>query len=174
MKHHHTIGKMLSVGMVLVVLMAVTSSSRSQGLTTTHTITKVTPTIFYIKIGGLMGPAKGYFNKSIAYHGYNSTVNLPDRLKAGTYNIQFVDASGRSVPMASGTSVLITSKPQNAATNTTSGKRQHQPITITKEIDKASPLSFTIAAGDVDEDGMLDVMMAVKTQGASNPPPAKN
>ena len=160
--------------MILVAFMATASLSKSQGMTTTHTITKVNPTVFYIKIGGLVGTAKGYMNRKIECHGFNSTVQLPDRLKAGTYNIQFVDATGRTFPLASGASVTITSKPRDAATGMPSGKRSHQPIKITKEIDKSSPLNFTLAAGDVDEDGMLDVMMAVKGQGASLPPPAKN
>jgi hypothetical protein len=43
----------------------------------------------------------------------------------------------------------------------------HKPLNIMKTTDKSSPMTFSIAAGDVDGDGMVDVTMAVKGQGAS-------
>ncbi len=173
---------MLSACAVLLALMAGATSSQAQqaaistGIATAHPTNAVA---FYIKIGGLIGPAKGYLNKGIASRGYNNMVQIPDRLKAGTYYIQFVDADGRAYPGMTGSSITITSKPQNASTSgMVSGKRVHQPISITKQIDKSSPLNFTIAPADVDEDGMLDVMVMLQHPGVKPnipvPPAPKN
>ncbi len=173
MKHNPLIRPTILTCAVLFALMSGATSSQSQ--ITTQTNSKVNPATFYLKIGGLVGPAKGYFNKGIECHGFNTTVNIPDRLKAGTYFIQFVDAGGRAVPGMTGASVTVTSKPKDAATGLASGQRMHEPIRITKEIDKSSPLNFTIAPGDVDGDGMLDVMMVVQhSGGAPNAPAQKN
>jgi hypothetical protein len=170
MIHDSMIRKAISACAILLALVAVVTPSRSQ-ITTNSAVAHPAPGMFYLKIGGLSGPAKGYINRSIPCHGFNAAVNLPDRLKAGTYYIQFVDAGGRAVPGMTGSSVIITSKPKAAPSGLASGQRMHEPIRITKEIDKSSPLNFTIAPGDVDGDGMLDVMMVVKPQGASLLPP---
>ncbi|HEY3875235.1 MAG TPA: type VI secretion system tube protein Hcp, partial [Candidatus Kapabacteria bacterium] len=64
--------------------------------------------------------------------------------------------------------LTITSKPQNTDAAMPVGKqRMHKPISITKEIDKASPLFFSVAAGDVDGDGMVDVVLACRKAGSS-------
>jgi hypothetical protein len=73
-----------------------------------------------------------------------------------------------------GATLTVTSKPQNAAAGVDSRKSKVEAISIKQTIDAASPVRFTIAAGDVDGDGMLDVMMTVKGQGVPTPPPAKN
>jgi hypothetical protein len=176
MKHNPLIRLMIVTCVMLLALMSGATTSKSQ--ITTQTFTKVNPATFYLKIGGLAGPAKGYFNKNIECHGFNSTVNLPDRLKAGTYYIQFVDAGGRAVPGMTGSSVTITSKPKDAATAVASGKRMHEPIRIVKEIDKSTPLNFVVAPEDVDGDGMLSMTMSVRQQGVlpneSAPPVQKN
>ena len=47
-----------------------------------------------------------------------------------------------------------TAKPRDAASGQATGRRQHQPITITKEVDKASP---RVANGDLNGDGVPDM-----------------
>jgi hypothetical protein len=181
MKHHSLIRPMILACLLFALLTLGAITSRSQIASQTHTITKVSPVAFYLKIGGLTGPAKGYLNKSIASRGFNNKIQLPDRLKAGTYYIQFVDASGRAYPGLTGSSITITSKPQSAETASIASGNQtqpHQPISITKQIDKVSPLNFTITPGDVDADGMLDVMVMLQHSGVKPnvpvPPAPKN
>jgi hypothetical protein len=164
MKPDRKISSIVSACVVLVALVAGATASKSQ-ITTSTIAAPTNPAIFYIKIGGITGPAKGYFKKSIECYGFNTTLNLPDRLKAGTYDVQFVDASGRAYPGMANTSVTITSKPHDGIMGATSGKRMHQPMAIKKDLNAAAPLVFTIAPEDVDGDGMLDVTMTIK-QGA--------
>jgi len=130
---------------------------------------KNSPTNFYIKIGGLQGPAKGYTNKGILCRGFNNMVKIPDRLKVGTYTIQIVDANGKPVPNMSGATLNVTSKPRDAATGIATGKRMHQPMIVKKVIDNASPILFSVAAADVDNDGMLDVMLSLTGQVPGTP-----
>ena len=47
---------------------------------------------------------------------------------------------GKIVVVASNHEIIV---PRDAATGLATGKRQHAPIIITKEIDKASPLLYT-------------------------------
>jgi hypothetical protein len=172
MTHNPLIRPMISACMILLALMSGATTSRSQ-ITTSSAMAHPAPGIFYLKIGGLAGPAKGYFNKNIECHGFNTTVYIPDRLKAGTYYIQFVDAGGRAYPVPTGSSVVITSQPKDAGTAMPSGKQTHEPIRIVKEIDKSTQLNFIIAPEDVDGDGMLNVTMTVKPEGGTLllPPP---
>jgi hypothetical protein len=165
MKSYRKISSIISACVVLVALVAGATVSKSQ-IATSTIAAHANPAIFYIKIGGLRGPAKGYFKKSIEYPGFNTMVNFPDRLKAGTYQVQFVDASGRAYPGMAHTSVTIASKPHDAMMGATSGKRTHEPMAIKKDLNAAAPLVFTIAPEDVDGDGMLDVTMTIK-QGAA-------
>ena len=74
-------------------------------------------------------------------------------------------AKSQSSGGSNSANITISSKPQVAASSLPTGKRQHTPIAIGREIDRASPLMLTISAGDVDGDGMVDVAIAVKKQG---------
>ena len=65
-----------------------------------------------------------------------------------------VAASNNSAP-AAGSSKDQASR--DAASGQATGKRQHQPITITKEVDKAST---RVATGDVNGDGRADVAVS--------------
>jgi type VI protein secretion system component Hcp len=61
-----------------------------------------------------------------------------------------VAASNNSAPAGSSKDQAT----RDAASGQATGKRQHQPITITKEVDKASA---RVATGDVNGDGVPDV-----------------
>lgn len=161
MKHNPLMARMISACLVLAALTIGANASRSQAINSATTT--VQHNNFYIRIGGMSGPAKGYF-KAVECHGLNHSVTLPDRLKPGTYAVRIADADGKIYPGMDGASVTMTSKP-NASVSTASGNRTHKPFTIPKSVDKATPIMFTINAGDVDADGMIDVMMAVKGQG---------
>lgn len=62
--------------------------------------------------------------------------------------------SNNSAPAAGSSKVPA---PRDVASGQASGKRQHQPITITKEVDKAST---RVATGDVNGDGTPDVVVS--------------
>ncbi len=150
---------------IMIALTIGVGALRSQGMSTTTTfqrsglaISNPKTAAFYIKIGGLEGQGKGYSNNGIECHGFNSAVEVPDRLKPGTYTVQFADASGKPYFGTNGQSLFITSKQSGLA----SGKRAHSPISITKQIDNSSPLTFSIGPNDVDEDGMVYVMITVR------------
>lgn len=223
MKHHRFVGRMISVSLALLALMAGTTTSRAA-------------LDAYLKIDGMSGPAKGFH---AIVHCINGSVDA-GKLPVGTFNVQVAWVDGGKTSMDDWSqiramaaksqgapvnyTVIITTKPSSAPSNvsnsytftnantashnatasnnimgmptngsgmtsgsattngsailsgsaTTSATHAHTPITIRKEVDAASPkfISISIASGDVDGDGTVDVMMAVKTQGASIP--AKN
>ncbi len=78
-----------------------------------------------------------------------------------------VAASKNSAPAAGSSQ---TQAPRDAASGQATGRRQHQPITITKEVDKAST---RVATGDVNGDGAPDVAAsknsAHATESATSP-----
>ncbi len=184
MKHNQIVRRMISALLVLFAFLTLT--------TTSHAAFQA-----YLRFNGVSGPAKGV-TKIVHWTAGSADVG---RLPAGTYNVQvaWVDGGktsmddwgqimkmavkGQGVPATY--TITMTTKPNNSLTTNSAqadpnsgasvGRRRHDPITIRKEIDAASPkfFSVSIAAGDVDADGMVDLMMAVKTQGAG-PVPTKN
>ncbi len=72
-----------------------------------------------------------------------------------------------STGMATGKTATTTGvvSPRDAASGLPTGKRMHKPFTITKELDKTSPVF--VAAGDVDGDGSFDISFSCVTGGIS-------
>lgn len=64
-------------------------------------------------------------------------------LAAGTYQVQVCDEKGAAVSSSTALSHSIKS-PRDAASGLATGKRQHKPMTITKELDKSSPQLFSL------------------------------
>ncbi|MBI3260695.1 MAG: type VI secretion system tube protein Hcp [Ignavibacteriae bacterium] len=65
-----------------------------------------------------------------------------DGLDAGTYTVTLCDAKGIPHVLESSGKITFTydvKSPRDVATGQASGKRQHKPITITKEFDKTKP-----------------------------------
>lgn len=65
--------------------------------------------------------------------------------------------------------------PRDAASGLPTGKRQHKPMVITKELDKSSPLlakegGVTVASGDVDGDGAAERKIKVVITVSIKPP----
>lgn len=64
-------------------------------------------------------------------------------LASGSYQVQVCDEKGVAVSSSTALSHSIKS-PRDAASGLATGKRQHKPMTITKQLDKSSPQLFTL------------------------------
>lgn len=89
----------------------------------------------HIKIGGVKG-------ESTIVHCPSGTCTVTG-LAAGTYQVQVCDAKGVAVSSSVALSHSVVS-PRDAASGLPTGKRQHKPMTITKELDKSSPQLFSL------------------------------
>ncbi len=180
MKHNHLTGRMISA---CVVLLALTVGAR----------TSQAAYDVYLKIDGMKGAAKGFHKIVHLTNGIGDAGQLP----VGTYSmqvewvqhskssmddwsqIQKMAVKGQGVP--SNYTITMTTKPDNSVQATANsgvagGQRMHQPITITKEVDASSPkiMNFSLAAGDVNGDGTVELRMAIKEQGMPKPSAPKN
>jgi hypothetical protein len=174
MKHYHQIGRVISASAFILAFMLYATTSKSQTMSIHGSRgTQCTIGNYYVKIFGIAGPAKGYYHKGIASSGVNG-VEVPDRLKAGTYAIRIVGAGGNIIPEMNGAAVTVTSKPQDTASSMISGKRIHKPFAVTRSIDSTAPVTFDISAADVDDDGRLLVSIAVGNAGSSVTPAKKD
>ena len=93
----------------------------------------------YIKIGDIKGESK-------VVHCPAGTCTVSG-LAAGTYQVQVCDAKGVAVSSSVGLSHAVIS-PRDAASGLPTGKRQHKPMVISKEIDKSSPLLYKLVVTD--------------------------
>jgi len=89
----------------------------------------------HIKFGGVKG-------ESTIVH-CPSGICTVTGLAAGTYQVQVCDEKGVAVRSSVALSHSVTS-PRDAASGLATGKRQHKPMTITKELDKSSPQLFSL------------------------------
>lgn len=89
----------------------------------------------YIKIGDIKGESR-------VVHCPAGTCTLSD-LAAGTYQVQVCDEKGTAVSSSVELSQAIVS-PRDAASGLPTGKRQHKPMTITKSVDKATPVLYNL------------------------------
>ncbi|HYM20765.1 MAG TPA: type VI secretion system tube protein Hcp [Candidatus Kapabacteria bacterium] len=118
---------------------------------------------YYLKIEGIKGESKG---KSTIVRCPDGSCSV-DGLAPGEYTVSLVDANGKAwLPsnfkfecalvcrkaggeqkdaMAAADQKSVQS-PRDVATGMATGRRMHQPITITKETDKTSPALFSIIA----------------------------
>ncbi len=181
MKHNHKIGRLISAFAVAFILVATASAS--------HAAMDV-----FLRLDGISGPAKGFHTIVECKGGLCDAGRLP----VGTYAVQVVWTKGgvtatddwskiqqsaiASTSAPASYSVTMKTKPNASVappdhnTGALTGRRQHSPLTITKQVDASTPrlAPFVLVASDMDADGKIDVSMAVKTQGASTVPAPKN
>lgn len=93
----------------------------------------------YIKIGDIKGESK-------VVH-CPAGVCTVSGLAAGTYQVQVCDEKGAAVSSSVALSHSVIS-PRDAASGLPTGKRQHKPMTITKELDKSSPQLFSLVVAE--------------------------
>ncbi len=89
----------------------------------------------HIKINDIKGESK-------IVHCPSGVCTVSD-LAVGTYQVQVCDEKGAAVSSSAALSHSIKS-PRDAASGLATGKRQHKPMTITKELDKSSPTLFSL------------------------------
>jgi type VI protein secretion system component Hcp len=164
MKYNRIIGRMISGWMVLVALMAGISTSRGAE-------------DMYLKLDGIKG--EGVINIHKIVHSTNGKFDF-GQLPAGAYTIRLTDATGKPVKGSHtgwievnsfqfGVAAAPATGTGGTATNTIgagklTGKRQHTPIVIKKEMDMSSPLTFSIPPGDVDKNGTTDIQASFTIQ----------
>jgi hypothetical protein len=120
---------------------------------------------YLLEIEGIKGECKGKkFKMTENSDGSFTVTNIP----AGTYKLIAVPAQGvdPSIPHLSMKFECVVS-PRDAASGQATGKRQHKPFTITKELDKMSPKGTSlgeIVVGDLDGDGSADRSLPLRQQ----------
>jgi hypothetical protein len=126
---------------------------------------------YLLELDGVKGEAKGKKIKLAKNaDGSFSATNIP----GGTYKLIYAHEQPGTQVAPSQVKVIVmafegivsphddasgqTSGKRDAASGLPTGKRQHKPFVVTKEIDKTSPKSILgeIIIGDVDEDGATD------------------
>lgn len=93
----------------------------------------------YIKISDIKGESK-------VVHCPAGTCAVSG-LAAGSYQVQVCDEKGVPVSSSVALSHSVTS-PRDSASGLATGKRMHKPMTITKELDKASPKLYGLIIAD--------------------------
>lgn len=93
----------------------------------------------YIKISDIKGESK-------VVHCPAGTCAVSG-LAAGSYQVQVCDEKGAPVSSSVALSHSVTS-PRDSASGLATGKRMHKPMTITKELDKASPKLYGLIIAD--------------------------
>jgi hypothetical protein len=113
----------------------------------------------YIKIGDIKGESK-------IVHCPAGTCTVSD-LAAGTYQVQVCDEKGNAFSSSVDLSQSIVS-PRDAASGLPTGKRQHKPMIITKELDKASPKLYSLVVAESGSTVTIQPQTAAsKTMGSS-------
>lgn len=115
---------------------------------------------YLLELDGVKGEAKGKKIKLTENaDGTFSATNIP----GGTYKLIYAHEQPGTQVAPSQTKVIVMAfegivSPHDDASGQATGKRQHKPLVITKEIDKMSPRSILgeITVGDPDSDGAID------------------
>ena len=187
MKNHRSIRSMFSLLVVLLALVACVSSSRAQQLIylkldgingeakDSHKVVSCSPnkTVSSMTAGG---GSKGYGVEVSGLKSGTYTVQLvnqagvpaegkhPAWIEVSSFQMGVTNPgvansqSGGTGSAPSGMAVKGQgASPTSIATGQSSGKRRHNPIVVKKEVDMASPLLFTVAAADLNKDGMADL-----------------
>lgn len=89
-------------------------------------------------------------------------------LAAGTYQVQVCDEKGVPIRSSVALSHSVVS-PRDAASGLATGKRQHKPLTITKEWSKSSPQLFSLVVTESGSSVTIQPQVAVKEVSAPIP-----
>ncbi len=120
---------------------------------------------YLLELEGVKGESKG---KKLQLTENSDGSFTIENIPAGTYNVVYKAKQGktgstkRSTGAGGGPHVLAfeynVKAPRDVATGQASGKRQHKPITISKEWDANTPMLILgqILVGDLDGDGVID------------------
>ena len=105
----------------------------------------------YLKFDGIEGQAASSDKPRLAVLEVQAWAwGAKDGAKGGNVEFEWKVEEGESAPPRPGGAEDIATAPAAAASGTPTGKRQHKPLTITKEVDKATPkLAEAVAKGKV-------------------------
>lgn len=128
---------------------------------------------YLLEIKGVDGECKGKLIKLTENpDGSFTATNIP----SGKYEIIYKAKTGKTGSAKRGEApVTVTYEaivsPRDAASGLPTGKRQHKPFVITKELDMSSPHNMLggILIGDLDGDGVLDIPNDGTAKGHASP-----
>lgn len=108
---------------------------------------------YYMKLGDIKGESTARDKDHKGWIELESLSWAPERGASATGGVRVatgdVDGDGRAERAA-------VTAPRDAASGLPTGKRQHKPVTVTKEVDKATPrLAETVSAGEDETEAAL-------------------